>query len=69
MFVLIVAKCIVNRGGWDYHIPAKAVLIVAKCIVNIQICYKAGRPMPVLIVAKCIVNPLHSSVHLRLSQY
>ena len=34
MKVLIVAKCIVNRGGWDYHIPEEAVLIVAKCIVN-----------------------------------
>ena len=32
--VLIVAKCIVNRGSWDYHIPRIQVLIVAKCIVN-----------------------------------
>ena len=56
IFVLIVAKCIVNKIVSILFLKFCSVLIVAKCIVNACL-YNCALDVPiVLIVAKCIVN-------------
>ena len=61
MFVLIVAKCIVN---FDVDVKLEydsGVLIVAKCIVNLDRLKMNETGDIVLIVAKCIVNEMYAS--------
>ena len=56
IFVLIVAKCIVNDIAREVDKVLREVLIVAKCIVN-ECCFvTCSGELLVLIVAKCIVN-------------
>ena len=56
IFVLIVAKCIVNDIAREVDKVLREVLIVAKCIVNYSNHSFISTFPNVLIVAKCIVN-------------
>ena len=56
LWVLIVAKCIVNIEILNDTGLLEFVLIVAKCIVNYYDVDKGINYKYVLIVAKCIVN-------------
>ena len=56
IWVLIVAKCIVNKTSFFTLLQLIKVLIVAKCIVNDELIKRLKIAGVVLIVAKCIVN-------------
>ena len=69
LYVLIVAKCIVNINIYNEGIEDYEVLIVAKCIVNIEVFSEVGKFIKVLIVAKCIVNSKKINCIIRYNMY
>ena len=56
LFVLIVAKCNVNKHYRLEGLNIESVLIVAKCNVNVHTASHPSDGYNVLIVAKCNVN-------------